>query len=55
MYYRDDAGGFYGFAAVGPNQFNPSMFVNVNTNTLQLRCTDTGGNEKLYDFALTRK
>ena len=54
-FYRDDAGGFYGFAAVGPNQFNPSIFINVNTNTLQLRYADTGGINRLYDFSLTRK
>lgn len=55
MYYRDDSNGFYGFATVGPNQFNPSMLINPDRNILQLRYTDTSGNEKLFDFALTRK
>lgn len=50
--YIDSINKYYGFANASEG-FNPSLFVNTTSNSLQLRFIDSDSSEEIYNYDLT--
>ena len=52
--YKDNIQGWYGFS-LRKSVYDPSIFVNVRRNILQVRFNNTSGTEEIYEYTLTPK